>query len=223
MHSGFSHSPFEMTGNTLKIVATPTSPTLQPPPRPPENSPLWQRKHSEYRYNGPYTDPDTGVTDPGYRPGDVDYLSGIITSYDSFKMTHGYVEAKAKLPAGQGLWPAFWMLPTHYVENVPEIDVMEFLGHDPTRLYNTYHFFRRSGRLEARLVALLSGRSSRLDRGLPHLRHGVVPEEDHVVRRRCRDALAHRPGHPRLRTEVHDPHAGDVPDRQSRRRGQLAG
>ena len=141
MHSGFSHSPFEMTGDTLKITATPTSAALEPPPRPPENSPLWQRKHSRYRYNGPTVDPDSGARTPGYRPSDVDYLSGIITSYDSFKMTHGYVEARAKLPGGQGLWPAFWMLPTHYVENVPEIDVMEFLGHQPDRLYNTYHFF----------------------------------------------------------------------------------
>jgi len=141
MHSGFAHTPFEMTGETLKITAMPTSPSLQPPPRPPENSPLWQREHSKYRYNGPHTDSDTGFTDPGYRASDVDYLSGIITSYDSFKMTHGYVEARAKLPAGRGLWPAFWMLPTHYVENVPEIDVMEFLGHQPDRLYNTYHFF----------------------------------------------------------------------------------
>ena len=141
MHSDFSHSPFEMTGDTLRITATPTSAALEPPPRPPENSPLWQRKHSRYRYNGPTADPDTGTSDPGYRPSDVDYLSGIITSYDSFKITHGYVEARAKLPRGQGLWPAFWMLPMHYVENVPEIDIMEFLGHQPDRLYNTYHFF----------------------------------------------------------------------------------
>ena len=141
MHSGFPHSPFQMTGETLRIVATPTSPSLQPPTRPPENSPVWKRKNSTYRYNGPSTDPDTGATDPGYRPEDVDYLSGIITSYDAFEMTHGYVEMRAKLPPGQGLWPAFWMHPKHYLYEVPEIDVMEFLGHQTDRLYNTYHFF----------------------------------------------------------------------------------
>ena len=141
MHAGFGHSPFEMTGETLKITATPTSPDLQPPPRPPEGDPAYRRKHSTYRYNGPTRDPDTGATDPGYRPADVDYLSGIITSYDAFKMTHGYVEARAKLPAGRGLWPAFWLLPTHYVHEVPEIDVMEFLGQDVDRLYHTFHFF----------------------------------------------------------------------------------
>ena len=56
-------------------------------------------------------------------------------------MTHGYVEMRAKLPAGRGLWPAFWLLTTHYVEDVPEIDVMEFLGQDVDTLYHTYHYF----------------------------------------------------------------------------------
>ena len=136
MHAEFSHTPFEFTGSTLKITATPTSPTLQPPPRPPEGSPDWQpRSYSEYRYNGPS---DEG---PGYQASDVNYLSGMITTYDSLKMTHGYVEMRAKLPAGRGLWPAFWMLTTHYVEDVPEIDVMEFLGQDTDRLYHTYHYF----------------------------------------------------------------------------------
>ena len=136
MHAGYSHSPFELTGDTLKITATPTSEDLQPPERPSEDSDLWQpRSYSEYRYNGPTDD------GPGYQPSDVNYLSGIITSYESLKMTHGYVEMRAKLPRGRGLWPAFWMLTTHYVEDVPEIDVMEFLGQDVDTLYHTYHYF----------------------------------------------------------------------------------
>lgn len=136
MHAGFDHSPFELTGDTLKITATPTSGDLQPPERPAEDSDLWQpRSYSEYRYNGPTND------GPGYQPSDVNYLSGIITSYESLKMTHGYVETRARLPRGRGLWPAFWMLTTHYVEDVPEIDVMEFLGQDVDTLYHTYHYF----------------------------------------------------------------------------------
>ena len=139
MHSEFSHSPFAFTGSSLIISATPTSSALQPPARPSELDPIWQpNSYTEYRYNGETS------TGPGYQSSDVDYLSGLITSYDSFKMTHGYVEMRAKLPAGSGLWPAFWLLTTHYVEDVPEIDVMEFLGKEKDRLYQTYHYFNIS-------------------------------------------------------------------------------
>jgi beta-glucanase (GH16 family) len=136
MHDGFSHSPFELTGETLKIKATAVSETLSPPPRPAEDSPLWNpRSYSEYSYNA------TTETQPGYDESKVDYLSGILTTYGSFKTTHGYFETRAKLPAGKGLWPAFWLLPTHYVEDIPEIDVMEFLGDKVDRIYHTYHYF----------------------------------------------------------------------------------
>lgn len=129
MHADFSWSPFELTGETLKISAEPTSDSLQAPERPAPDSELWNKPFTEYRQN-----PDLDVSE-------IEYLSGIITSYESFKMTHGYVETRAKLPPGQGLWPAFWMLPTHYVNTVPEIDVMEFLGNNVSRVYNTYHYF----------------------------------------------------------------------------------
>ena len=137
IHSDASYDPFEFTGTTLKINAVATSNTIQPPQRPAENDPVWNR-YPEYRYNGPT---DAG---PGYRPQDSDYLSGILTSYDSLKMTHGYVETRAKLPAGAGLWPAFWLLTAHYVEDVPEIDVMEFLGQNTDTIYHTYHYVDQS-------------------------------------------------------------------------------
>ena len=142
MHSEFSHSPFEFTGSTLKITATATDSTLQPPVRPDINSDVWRpRSYSEYNYNPTVGQPGDDGYKPGYDPDKVNYLSGIITSYGSFKTTHGYVEARAKLPPGKGLWPAFWLLPTHYVKDVPEIDVMEFLGQDVDRVYHTYHYF----------------------------------------------------------------------------------
>ncbi len=143
MHDGFSHNPFTFTGESLIITASPTSNALQPPPRPDENDVIWDN-YNEYRYNGPVTiqnEDGSTTTQPGYQESDVEYLSGIITSYDSFKMTHGYVEARAKVPAGRGLWPAFWMLTSHYIEDVPEIDVMEFLGQDVDIMYQTYHYF----------------------------------------------------------------------------------
>ncbi|MDB4224946.1 family 16 glycosylhydrolase, partial [Granulosicoccus sp.] len=142
MHSEFEYSPFTLTGDTLKITATPITTTLQPPERPPASSALWKpNSYSEYVMNYSVGSPDDLDYSPGYQESDVDYLSGIITSYGSFTMAHGYVEMRAKLPAGRGLWPAFWLLPQHYVKDVPEIDVMEFLGQDIDTLYQTYHYF----------------------------------------------------------------------------------
>nr|MBX2880789.1 family 16 glycosylhydrolase [Granulosicoccus sp.] len=134
MHQGFQHSPFVLTGSSLKIVATAVSSQLQPPQRPAEDDPIWDQ-FSEYRYNGPTSE------GPGYQASDVNYLSGLITSYESFRFTHGYVETRMKLPAGQGLWPAFWTNTSFYVEDVPEIDIMEFLGDTTDRVYHTYHYF----------------------------------------------------------------------------------
>ncbi len=56
-----------------------------------------------------------------------------------FTFTYGYAEALVKVPAGQGLWPAFWMLPASY-NTRPEIDIMEILGNQPRVDNMNYHF-----------------------------------------------------------------------------------
>ncbi len=69
------------------------------------------------------------------------YLSGAMTTFNKFRMTYGYVEMRAKMPRGKGLWPAFWLL--HQTESGirPEIDVVELLGDNTNRAYQTYHYF----------------------------------------------------------------------------------
>ncbi len=75
---------------------------------------------------------------PGSNPYNLPYNSGVITSFKSFSMTYGLFEVRAELPAGQGLWPAFWMLPASG-QYTSELDVFEQLGNDPSTVYSTTH------------------------------------------------------------------------------------
>jgi beta-glucanase (GH16 family) len=71
------------------------------------------------------------------------YTSGRIHTYGKFNFKYGYIEMKAKLPYGQGMWPAFWMLGADYKEagwpNCGEIDIMEYVGKDPRTTYGALH------------------------------------------------------------------------------------
>ena len=64
------------------------------------------------------------------------YTSGLLTTEHSFNQTDGYFEIRAELPAGKGVWPAFWLLPTDG-SWPPEMDVLEAVG--GTVVYNTIH------------------------------------------------------------------------------------
>jgi beta-glucanase (GH16 family) len=71
------------------------------------------------------------------------YTSARLTTRGRFSATHGLFEARMKIPAGRGLWPAFWLLGDD-IDAVGwpasgEIDVMEALGHDPSTVYGTLH------------------------------------------------------------------------------------
>ena len=68
-----------------------------------------------------------------------DYTSGLLSGHDKFAFTNGYMEISAKVPSGQGLWPAFWMLPSSG-EWPPEIDIMEILGDRTDTAYQTLHY-----------------------------------------------------------------------------------
>ncbi|EIZ78460.1 glycoside hydrolase family protein [Novosphingobium sp. Rr 2-17] len=63
-----------------------------------------------------------------------DYASGLLTTKDTFSQLYGYFEISAKLPANQGLWPAFWLMPADGTWS-SELDVMEQLSRDPTTIW----------------------------------------------------------------------------------------
>lgn len=67
------------------------------------------------------------------------YSSGMVTTYHKFAQSYGYFVIRARIPAGRGLWPAFWLLPDREAWP-PEIDVLEILGHEPFRVYMTFHW-----------------------------------------------------------------------------------
>lgn len=72
------------------------------------------------------------------------YTSAKLTTQGLFDFTYGYVEARVKVPQGQGLWPAFWTMPKDSLygqwPTSGEIDIMEILSGDPGKLYGTIHY-----------------------------------------------------------------------------------
>jgi beta-glucanase (GH16 family) len=52
--------------------------------------------------------------------------------------TYGSVEARLRVPAGRGLWPALWLLPASR-ESVPEIDILEAIGQNPSEVLMHLH------------------------------------------------------------------------------------
>lgn len=76
------------------------------------------------------------------------FLSGIITSYDAFRFLYGKVEMRARMPAGKGLWSAFWLLNAYYNEDQPadpEIDIIEAIGDQTTTANHAYHYNDSNG------------------------------------------------------------------------------
>jgi beta-glucanase (GH16 family) len=71
------------------------------------------------------------------------YSSGRILSKYKGDWLYGKIEVSAKLPKGNGTWPAIWMLSTedHYGTwpNSGEIDIMEHVGFNPDTIFSTTH------------------------------------------------------------------------------------
>jgi len=91
---------------------------------------LQARRETAVAWNGTTYGYTSGMISSGGRSGEI---------APGFTFRYGYMEARVKVPAGQGLWPAFWTLPADY-SWPPEIDVMEILGHEPNVTEMHYHY-----------------------------------------------------------------------------------
>lgn len=74
----------------------------------------------------------------------MNYTSARIRTIDKGDWAYGRIEVRAKLPLGQGIWPAIWMLPTDEIfggwPKSGEIDIMEMVGHEPATIHGTVHY-----------------------------------------------------------------------------------
>ncbi len=88
---------------------------------------------------------------PGFQPGKesrrnrewTDYTSASLVTKGKASWTYGRIEVRAQLPKGRGNWPAIWMLGTNMSAvgwpACGEIDIMEFVGHEPGIVHANAH------------------------------------------------------------------------------------
>jgi hypothetical protein len=118
-----------------------------------------------------YTSSSDNVhVDSGYlhitalKPSGTSYTSGRINTQGKKEFTYFRVDIRAKLPEGQGLWPALWMLGSNYVTvgwpKCGEIDIMELLGHEPSVVHGAVHWNSNSHVSRTNSFTLNSGKFS---------------------------------------------------------------
>ncbi|MDE1154699.1 MAG: glycoside hydrolase family 16 protein [Acidobacteriaceae bacterium] len=78
-----------------------------------------------------------------------EYTSARLQTKGRFEQRYGRFEARMKIPHGQGVWPAFWMLgadiDTKHWPECGELDVMENIGREPGKVHGSLHGPRYSG------------------------------------------------------------------------------
>jgi beta-glucanase (GH16 family) len=74
------------------------------------------------------------------------YSSARLVTRGKASWTYGFMVVRAKLPCGAGTWPAIWTLGTRGTwPDDGEIDIMEQVGSNPTRVFGTLHTLQSGG------------------------------------------------------------------------------
>jgi beta-glucanase (GH16 family) len=75
--------------------------------------------------------------------GKCQYTSARLITKEKFDQKYGRFEARIKIPRGQGIWPAFWMLGSDFATvgwpKCGEIDILENIGREPKTVHGTIH------------------------------------------------------------------------------------
>lgn len=94
----------------------------------------------------PFTVKDGVLRIEARKGADGKWRSGLLSALDhknrGFCQRFGYFEARMKLPPGKGVWPAFWLIGRDKSKGSPEIDVIEYYGHDNGHYVTTWHVWK---------------------------------------------------------------------------------
>jgi beta-glucanase (GH16 family) len=78
-----------------------------------------------------------------------EFTSARLDTSGHFTEKYGRFEARIKVPKGQGIWPAFWMLGSDFVStgwpDCGEIDIMENVGFEASKIHGSLHGHGYSG------------------------------------------------------------------------------
>ncbi|HMM11283.1 MAG TPA: family 16 glycosylhydrolase [Bacteroidales bacterium] len=73
------------------------------------------------------------------------YFSARLITQGKREFKYGRIDIRAKMPIGRGIWPALWMLGANFSTvgwpRCGEIDIMEYLGHEPKKVHGSIHYF----------------------------------------------------------------------------------
>jgi len=87
-----------------------------------------------------YLDGSGNLVIEARQPSPGQYTSARLKTKTKFTVEYGKIEARIKLPEGQGIWPAFWMLGAEGGwPQGGEIDIMENIGREPAMVHGTVH------------------------------------------------------------------------------------
>ena len=97
------------------------------------------------------------VKNPNFVPGSSNWKEAEFAEYTSACVVakrdflYGRLEIRAKIPAGKGTWPAFWLLGKSgyagkWWPECCEIDILEYLGKDPSNIINDVHYKGSDGK-----------------------------------------------------------------------------